>query len=129
MCLPSGKEELRFSSHWSPNSPSLHDDPHLQAPHLWKDLASAALKGTGRAMHARVDCKACLTRVPHVIHLDVLEALVDCDNRNIFLSKHIQLPLTGFWYQYVYKRFLFTLVVNLGLRCARKPRMPLAHNP
>lgn len=98
---------FRFSSHWSANATFQTDDPETGCPRLWCHLAAEQ----DTSDDWRVAVRACVTRVPHVVSFDVVEALDKCHeyNHTIFLSEHIHLPLTAFWYEKVFHWYLLRL--------------------
>lgn len=92
MNLPRSEEYVEFSSHWSPNSPFLFDNPKDNCPRLWTGYTRPSTD-----LHDGVDCAACVTRLPHVTTEQVLSALVACQHPSIMLNEHIRRPVTTFW--------------------------------
>ena len=88
------------------------DDPENRCPWLWSELA---YKKETDDEEDIVDMRACVTRVPHVVSVHTLEALLQARHStlDIFKSDHIRLPVTTFWFLYVFGEFCHSEFINV----------------
>ena len=87
------------------------DDPDNRCPWLWSKLAYQKSDNEEDV----VDMRACVTRVPHVVSVHTLEALLQAGHStlDIFKSEHIRLPVTTFWFLYVFGEFCHSEFINV----------------
>ena len=91
----------------------MFDDSNFECPSLWIPFASSSY--TNAADAELVDCTACITKLPHVIHFETLKALVDCRSLAIFVSKNVRLPIEAFWFHVVYRSFRQKFILHVLL--------------